>query len=487
MNTTQIAVDLAKSVFQVSVSHAPGRVDEQHRLSRRRFRNFFLHHPPARVLMEACSSAHHRGPELQSLGHQVSLLPPAHGARYRQGNKTDRADAKALLEAARNEDIIPVPLKSLDQQAINALHRVRSGYLATRTARINTVLGLLREFGHILPQRSRAFLTLAHQALDDESLPAYLRAALSQTLLEIHELQARADDLKAQLERLAPLIPSVRFLMTVPGIGILSATALVATVGDVRRFPSGRAFAAYLGLTPRESSTGASRRLGPISKRGDRYLRMLLIHGARSALLAAHRAPEPDTLQTWALRTAQARGHNIATVALANRMARIAWRVWRDQRPFQRRLAQTEDPASPSLQLGSHRDGLPVGPAWGRADNARDRSGSWNRLAPHARIPILARSTNAPTQGPKIRLQSTLSRLTPLAPGEESRYGRYLKGPTLIGAFNSQVRVPDHRQTVSDGSGRWMLAATTDWTALRFEAIPSPSVGPHGTGRIAGS
>jgi transposase len=343
MYTTQVAVDLAKSVFQVSVSHAPGRVDEQHRLSRRRFRTFFLHRPPTHVLMEACGSAHHWGRELLSLGHHVSLLPPAHVARYRQGNKTDRADAKALLEAARNEDIAPVPVKSLDQQAINALHRLRSGYLATRTARINTVRGLLREFGLPVPQGPRAFLAKAHVALEDDNLPTYLKTALTQALLEIQELEAKADDLKNQLERLAPLIPSVSFLMTVPGIGILSATALVASVGDVQRFPSGRSLANYLGLTARESSSGAARRLGPISKRGNRYLRMLLIHGARSALLAAHRTREPDSLQTWALRTAQARGHNIATVALANRIARIAWRVWRDQRPFQRRPAEKEN------------------------------------------------------------------------------------------------------------------------------------------------
>jgi transposase len=345
MNDTHMAIDLAKSVFQVAVSHAPGQVHEQHRLSRRRFRSFFLHQPPTRVLMEACGSAHHWGRELQSFGHTVSLLPPAHVARYRQGNKTDRADAKALLEAARNEAIPPVPIKTLDQQAINGLHRLRSGYLRSRTARINAVRGLLREFGHALPQGSRTFLAKAHCALDDENLPSYLREALHQALLEIQDLQAKADDLKGQLERLAPLLPSVRFLLTVPGIGILSATALVATVGDVQRFPSGRSLANYLGLTPRESSTGASRRLGPISKRGDRYLRMLLIHGARSALLAAHRASEPDTLQAWAIRTAQARGHNTATVALANRIARIAWRVWRDQRPYQRRSQNQEDAA----------------------------------------------------------------------------------------------------------------------------------------------
>ena len=199
-------------------------------------------------------------------------------------NKTDRADAKALLEAARNEDITPVPVKSLDQQAINALHRLRSGYLGTRTARINAVRGLLREFGIPVPLGARTFLAKAHLAIDDDTIPAYLRAALTQALTEIQELLAKADDIKAQLERLAPLIPAVPFLMTGPRIGILSATALVATVGDVHRFPSGRSFAAYHGLTPRESSSGGSRRLGPISKRGNRYLRVILIPGARAGL-----------------------------------------------------------------------------------------------------------------------------------------------------------------------------------------------------------
>jgi transposase len=132
--------------------------------------------------------------------------------------------------------------------------------------------------------------------------------------------------------------------MTIPGIGILSATALLATVGNIHRFPTGRSLANYLGLTPREASSGLRRRLGRISKRGDPYTRMLLVHGARSALLAAHRVAEPDQLQAWAIRTAKARGHNIATVALANRMACIAWRVWRDQRPFQRHPQTQEVP-----------------------------------------------------------------------------------------------------------------------------------------------
>jgi len=151
MKTTQIGLDLAKSVVEVAVSHQPGRVHARHRLSRARVRRFFAAHAPAEVLMEACGSAHHWGRELQALGHQVALLPAADVARYRDGNKTDRADAKAVLEAARNEAINRVPVKSVEQQALTALHRLRQGYLQTRTARINAVRGHLREFGITIP------------------------------------------------------------------------------------------------------------------------------------------------------------------------------------------------------------------------------------------------------------------------------------------------------------------------------------------------
>jgi len=161
----------------------------------------------------------------------------------------------------------------------------------------------------MIPQGSRTFVARARTVLTDESL---------------------------KIERIGGQIPAVDHLRTVPGIGALTATALVAFVGEPRRFMSARHFASFLGLTPRESSSGLKRRLGRISKRGNTYLRMLLVHGARSALLAAHRANAPDDLQTWALRVELRSGHNIATVALANRIARIAWRVWTDQRAFRR-------------------------------------------------------------------------------------------------------------------------------------------------------
>ena len=336
MDSTRIAVDLAKSVFQVAISSVPGRIDEQHRLSRERFQRFFAARGSTDVLMEACGTAHHWGRHLEALGHRVWLLPPADVARYRDGNKTDRADTVAILEAGRNEAIDPVPVKSLEQQALTSLHRLRSAYVSDRTARINTVRGILREFGHAIPQGARTFVARARPTLEDPELSSDLRDELDHALDEIEALRQKARALSSRIEAIGDRMPAVEYLRTIPGIGPLTATALVSFVGEPRRFKSGRHFASYLGLTPRESSSGLKRRLGRISKRGNIYLRMLLIHGARSALLAAHRAEQPDTLQLWALRLELRCGHNKATVALANRLARIAWRIWCDQRPYQR-------------------------------------------------------------------------------------------------------------------------------------------------------
>ena len=335
MNSTRIAVDLAKSVFQVAVSSVPGRIDQQHRLSRERFGRFFAAQASTEVLMEACGTAHHWGRELQALGHRVRLLPPSDVARYRDGNKTDRADTIAILEAARNEAIDAVPVKTLEQQALTSLHRLRSAYVADRTARINTVRGILREFGHAIPQGAREFVAHARVALTDEQLPEALRPELEMALDEIDAFKEKIRQITSRIEDIGQRMPEVEHLRSVPGIGILTATALVAFVGEPLRFRSGRCFASYLGLTPRESSSGLKRRLGRISKRGNTYLRMLLTHGARSALLAARRAQEPDPLQVWALRVELRSGHNKATIALANRIARIAWRVWRDQRAYE--------------------------------------------------------------------------------------------------------------------------------------------------------
>jgi len=195
-----------------------------------------------------------------------------------------------------------------------------------------------REFGHALPQGSNTVVEKARIVLDDERLPLDLREELGLALDEIDGLRTKAKALTARIERMGNELPEVAVLRTVPGIGVLTATALASFVGEPTRFPSARHFASYLGLTPRENSSGFKRRMGRISKRGNTYVRFLLIHGARSALLAAGRTHEPDTLQRWALDLAARVGHNKATVALANRIARIAWRVWKDQRPYERRF-----------------------------------------------------------------------------------------------------------------------------------------------------
>ncbi len=337
MNSTTISVDIAKAVFEIAVSRHPGAVSERHRLPRPRFLEFFAQRQPATVLLEACSSAHHWARQLQSLGHRVLLLPPHAVRPYVTGNKTDRADAKGLLEAFRNEDVHSVPVKSLDQQGLSALHRLRSGWVATRTARINGLRGVLREFGFAIPLGPRNAITMAQEILQDaeSGLPGVLRPSLSEALSEIRDLEQRIQTVERQLKLVAEQTPAVARLQTIPGIGLLTSTALVAFVGDVQRFPSSRHFASYLGLTPRETSSGLRRRLGGISKRGDCYLRQLLNHGARCLLFAAKRKKHSDPLRAWALKVELLRGHNKATTALANKLARIAWAVWKKNSEYQ--------------------------------------------------------------------------------------------------------------------------------------------------------
>jgi len=336
MKSTTIAVDVAKEVLEVAVSVRPGQVSEQKRLSRAAFMKFCTDQPPATVLLEACGSAHYWGRRLQSIGHRVVLLPPHATRPYVFRNKTDRTDTRGLLEAFRNEDIHPVPVKSVSQQALTALHRLRSTWLATRTGRINTVRGLLREFGCTIPIGAHHVLARTWDLLADpeSGLPDALRPGLAAACTEIRDVEGRIRVVEDQLQALADQTPAVARLRSIPGVGLITATALVAFVGDVQRFPSGRHFASYLGLTPRERSSGLLRRLGAISKRGDVYLRMLLIHGARAVLWAAKKRAAPDRLRLWALHLQNLRGHNKAAIALANKLARIVWAVWKHDVDF---------------------------------------------------------------------------------------------------------------------------------------------------------
>ena len=335
MEHTTIAVDLAKSVFQVAVSHQPGRVDEERRLPRDRFLEFFAQRPPATVLLEACGSAHYWARQLQPFGHAVRLLAPHDVRPYVRRNKTDRTDAKGLLEAHRNEEIHPVPVKSIAHQAIASLHCLRSTWLATRTARLNAIRGLLREFGLFIPVGAHHVVPAVRTLLaEPTTVPMLLHTTLAAACDEIDVLEENMRAVERQLAALAADMPDVMLLQTVPGVGLITATALVALVTDIRRFPSGRHFASFLGLTPKEDSTGPRRRLGAISKQGDVYLRMLMTHGARSLLWHAKAAKQPTSLQRWAVQTEQRRGHNVAAVAVANKLARIVWAVWAHERPF---------------------------------------------------------------------------------------------------------------------------------------------------------
>jgi len=332
MNNTLVGVDLAKWLFEIVVSHHPGTVAWRRRLSRDKLLRFFAQLPTATVVMEACGSAHYWARQIQKLGHRVVLLPPQHVRPYVLRDKTDRADAKGLLEAYRNDAIRPVPIKTPQQQLLGSLHRLRAGWMSDRTARINTLRGLLREQGIFIPQGARKVAPQVWAVLEDadSGVPEALRPFFAEVLQEIRELERRIESCECQLQQLAGQLPAVQRLLTIPGIGLLTATALVAFVGDVQRFPSARHFASYLGLVPRERSSGSIRRLGRISKRGDVYLRMLLIHGARSALRAATTQAQPDRLRDWALKVRERHGTRKAAVALANKLARVVWRIWRD-------------------------------------------------------------------------------------------------------------------------------------------------------------
>lgn len=340
MSSVTIAVDLAKQVFELAVSPAPGRITERKRLTRAQFERFWAQQPPCRVVMEACASSHYWGRRLRNLGFEVVLIPPSYVRPYVRRNKTDRTDCEALLEALRCAGIHPVSLKSEDQQATLALHRLRFQWKATRTARINALRALLAEFGLPRPTGASRFLRELPRLLDEEAerLPARVRRLSHQVYEEIRTLEERVHAVELELEQSAREEPAIQALQQIPGIGVLTATALHASVGNVHTFPSGRHLSCWLGLTPREHSSGGRRRLGRISKQGDPYLRMLLVHGARSALQQAERrrtGGQPLTrLQSWALERSEAGHRNRATVALANKMARIAWALWKNEGRF---------------------------------------------------------------------------------------------------------------------------------------------------------
>lgn len=331
-NVTTIAVDLAKDVFQIAYGDGQGRVLAQRRIcSRKVFAEEMGQWRDVTVVMESCATAHYWGRQCQRLGLSVRLLPTQHVKAYCRRNKTDAADAEALLEANRNAQIKTVPIKNETQQLVLTIHGLREGWKAGRVARINALRGHLREFGEVIPLGADQAIAQASACI--EKCPSALHGLLQQLLEEIGQLSQRMKDAERQIAALNRQNPAATHLQQVSGVGPLIASALTASAVDAKYFKSGRQLAAWLGLTPREHSSGQSRHLGRISKRGDVYVRTLLIHGARSALSVAlalrHKAPDKlNRIQRWATQLADRAGMHKATVALANKLARICWAMW---------------------------------------------------------------------------------------------------------------------------------------------------------------
>lgn len=331
MDATTIAIDLAKDVFEVAISTRPGQVQERRRLSRRRFGAFVDQLPPGvTVVLEACGSAHYWGRRCRARGADVRLLPAQHVRPYVRRNKTDRTDAEALLEAHRCAQLHPVPIKTVEQQTLQMLHRLRQSWQRAHTATSNQLRALVREQGVVLPvgaARLRPHVTAL--LAEDGALPPATRELVMWLLEDLAHLTAQIDRVTARLAHVARTHPLAVRLQQIPGVGPLTATALVGSVPHLGAFRTGRHLASWLGLTPREWASGGRRVLGRISKRGDAYLRTLLIHGGRAALQAARRAQHagrPLThLQAWSLTVAARRGPNRAAVALANKLARVIW------------------------------------------------------------------------------------------------------------------------------------------------------------------
>lgn len=352
MEATTIAIDLAKNVFAVCGTNAAGRVVWHKELRRAQLLGFMRKMAPCLIGMEACGGAHYWARQLTALGHQVRLVSPALVTPYRKGNKTDRNDAEAILEAVTRPSMRFVPVKSLAQQDLLALHRVRSQLLKNRTALCNQLRGLLRERGVAVRPGVTALKHALPTILAEENseISGEIRDLLIEMSDWLRTLEARIASCDEKLDRKFKADERCKRLAKVPGVGPLVATALVATVGNAQEFRNGRELSAFLGLAPRQHSSGGKRVLLGITKRGDRYLRTLLIHGARASLRWS--ALKTDSYSCWAARIKTERGPNVATVAMANKNARILWALlnrgerYRSDNSTQRAVSRPGSPPS---------------------------------------------------------------------------------------------------------------------------------------------
>ena len=334
---TTIGLDLAKSVFQVHAVDAMGSVVMRKRLRRSQVLAFFAEIPPCLIGLEACATAHYWARELIALGHEARLMPPNYVKAYVKRNKHDVADAEAICEAVRRPSMRFVPIKTAEQQSALMMHRARDLLVRQRTMLVNALRGHLAEFGLIEAQGLHKVAKLIAIVTDenDGRVPYIARQVLQVMINHIEDIQVRIVGLEKQLLAWHKSNPVSQRLATIPGIGPIIATAIAATVADPNTFRSGREFAAWLGLVPRQNSTGGKARLGGISKRGDSYLRRLLVNSAHTVLLCSKQAKTDPWLTSLLTRKPRL----VAAVALANKRARLVWALMSRQDTYRHAAA----------------------------------------------------------------------------------------------------------------------------------------------------
>jgi len=320
-NVTTCGIDLAKTVFSVHAVDGSGAVVLRKAVARSRLMALVAQLPPCLIGMEACSGAHEWARRFREHGHTVKLMAPKFVAPYRKSGKNDGNDAEAICEAVGRPSMRFVPVKSVQQQAVLTLHRVRLGFVEERTATINRIRGLMAEFGVVLAQRAVEVRRRASEAL--EALPLLAARAVRDLLAHVRVLDERIDEYERELKQHARQDERARRLQQLSGLGPIGASAIVASVGEGHEFKNGRQFAAWLGLTPKQHSSGGKTRLGRITAHGDAYLRTLLVMGARAMLQTALR--RTDRLARWALALRERRGYHRACIAIAAKHARIIW------------------------------------------------------------------------------------------------------------------------------------------------------------------
>jgi transposase len=341
MKITAIGIDLAKNVIQVHGMDERGRAVLKKQLKRDQVASFFANLPPCLIGMEACGSAHHWARKLTELGHTVKLIAPQFVKPYVKTNKNDAADSEAICEAVSRPTMRFVPIKNGGQQAVLALHRARQGFVKARTAQANQIRGLLAEYGIVIAQGIGHIAKRLPEILEDgeNNLPGTFRQLLDRLGNHLKELDRQVSALEVQIQSWHRENEASKKLAKIPGIGPITASALVASIGDAKSFENGRQLAAWLGLVPRQHSSGGKQMLLGISKRGDTYLRTLLIHGARAVIRVAER--KVGHADSWLARLMDRRNKNVAAVALANKNARTVWALLAHARDYQASYAPT--------------------------------------------------------------------------------------------------------------------------------------------------